>query len=441
MFRLSQQVFRVLTLRALLGVALLLGAISTNVHCANAQNTGKPFYLKDGDRVVFYGDSITDSRMYTSFVETFVATRFPQMKIDYVHSGWGGDRVGGGGGGPIDVRLKRDVLAYNPTVVTIMLGMNDGSYRAFDQGIFDTYSKGFEHIIEVLKQASPQTRITMIQPSPYDDVTRDPSFEGGYNAVLVRYGDFVKELATRNKLDVADLNAPVVPALQKANAIDAATAKTVIPDRVHPGQGGHLVMAAALLKAWNAPSVVSSVEINAANPKVATVQTANTTVTDVQNNGVLSWTQLDKSLPMPLNQKDKTIALMLQASDVIQALNQQPLIVKGLTAAKYSLKIDGAEVGQFTKEELAAGVNLATLPTPMLAQAFAVQDLTAQHTNLHNQRWRAIQVPYASSKSEAVRKAASDLVAALDVEEAELVAQQRAKAQPVAHKFELAPLA
>ena len=54
------------------------------------------FALKDGDRVVFYGDSITDQRLYTTFVETFVVTRFPNQKITFVHSGWGGDRVGGG---------------------------------------------------------------------------------------------------------------------------------------------------------------------------------------------------------------------------------------------------------------------------------------------------------------------------------------------------------
>ena len=30
------------------------------------------FQLKPGDRVVFYGDSITDQRLYTTFVETFV---------------------------------------------------------------------------------------------------------------------------------------------------------------------------------------------------------------------------------------------------------------------------------------------------------------------------------------------------------------------------------
>src|SRR2546425_9427592 len=91
------------------------------------------FALREGDRVVFYGDSITDQRRYTSFVETYVVTRFPKLNVTFVHSGWGGDRVSGGGGGPIDVRLWRDVLPYKPTVMTVMLGMNDGRYRAYDQ--------------------------------------------------------------------------------------------------------------------------------------------------------------------------------------------------------------------------------------------------------------------------------------------------------------------
>src|SRR5512146_1775893 len=105
---------------------------------------GQNFYLKNGDRVVFYGDSITDQRLYTTFTETYVVTRFPKLNVTFVHSGWGGDRVSGGGGGPIDVRLERDVSAYRPTVMTSMLGMNDGSYQKFDQEIFDRYCRGYE---------------------------------------------------------------------------------------------------------------------------------------------------------------------------------------------------------------------------------------------------------------------------------------------------------
>ena len=36
------------------------------------------FALREGDRVVFYGDSITDQRLYTTFVEDYVVTRFPE---------------------------------------------------------------------------------------------------------------------------------------------------------------------------------------------------------------------------------------------------------------------------------------------------------------------------------------------------------------------------
>src|SRR5437899_12271061 len=99
---------------------------------SSALSAQDSFALREGDRVVFFGDSITDQRRYTSFAETYVVTRFPKLDVHFVHSGWGGDRVSGGGGGPIDVRLYRDVLPYNPTVVTIMMRVDEDSYGAAD---------------------------------------------------------------------------------------------------------------------------------------------------------------------------------------------------------------------------------------------------------------------------------------------------------------------
>src|SRR5438093_4308533 len=318
------------------------------------QAQAESFALKDGDRVVFYGDSITDQRMYTTFTETYVVTRFPKLDVSFVHSGWGGDRVTGGGGGPIDVRLRRDVYAYKPTVMTIMIGMNDGSYRAFDEKIFDTYAKGYQHIIDAAKEALPGIRITVIQPSPFDDVTQPPRFEGGYNTVLVRYSQFVKELADREKLGVADLNAPVVAALGKAKATDAELAKKIIPDRVHPGAGGHLLMPAELLKSWHAPALVSAVEIDASTKKV--VDAKKTSVSELKTGDAISWVQLDEALPMPADLNDPVVALAVKSSDFLQALNQETLKVTGLSAANYDLKIDGDETGSFTREQLAEGI-------------------------------------------------------------------------------------
>ena len=391
------------------------------------------FYLHDGDHVVFYGDSITDQRLYTTFIETYVVTRFPRMKVSFVHSGVGGDRVNGGGAGAIDVRLPRDVVAYKPSVMTIMLGMNDASYRAFDQKIFDQYASGYRHIVQTVKEALPGIRITAIQPSPYDDVTRPPTFEGGYNKVLVRYGDFVKELGRDEKMTVADLNGPVVAALEKANKLDAETAKKLIPDRVHPAPGGHLLMAEALLKAWQAPAIVTAVEIDAAGPAVTRV--TNTQVTDLAVSERVSWTQVDEALPMPIDTKDEVVALALRASDFEEAMDREPLKVTGLPAARYTLKIDGEVVGTYTKEEWAKGVNLAMLPTPMAKQAAAVHDLTLRHNVMHFARWRLVEVNLQNVAVDPAHvRAAAD---ALDVLEADVVVPQRAAAQPNSHRYEL----
>lgn len=391
------------------------------------------FYLKDGDRVVFYGDSITDQRLYTTFTESYVLTRFPRMKVEFVHSGWGGDRVTGGAGGPIDVRLQRDVVIYKPTVLTIMLGMNDGRYRAYDPEIFQQYSSGFESVVRNVKSALPEVRITAIQPSPYDDVTRAPGFSGGYNAVLVRFSGFLSELASRENLALADLNTPVVAALKKAKSIDPELALKLVPDRVHPGPGGHLLMAEALLKAWHAPAEVSSVEIDAESKQVSAA--ANTKVTDLQVDASLSWTQEDAALPMAVDMKDPLIGLALRASDFVDALDLQMLKVTGLSSARYVLRIDGETVGSFSRQDLADGVNLATLPTPMAKQALDVHALTIRHNQIHYARWRNVQVPLQEQKLERLQPALDSL----DALETELIEQQRAAAQPKPRRYELAP--
>lgn len=391
------------------------------------------FYLKDGDRVVFYGDSITDQRLYTTFTESYVLTRFPHMKISFVHSGWGGDRVTGGAGGPIDVRLHRDLIAYKPTVLTIMLGMNDGRYRAYDPDIFQQFSSGFESIVQTVKSALPDIRITAIQPSPYDDVTRAPLFAGGYNAVLVRYGQFLGDFASRENLALADLNTPVLAALKKAQSIDPELAPKIVPDRVHPGPSGHLLMAEALLKAWHAPADVTSVEIDAESKKVSTA--ANTKATDLHVDASITWTQEDSALPMPVDAKDPLVALALRASDFAEALDRQPLKITGLPRARYVLRIDGEMVGSFSRLDLADGVNLALLPTPMVKQALDVHALTIRHNQIHYERWRHLQVPLQEQKLERLQPALDSL----DALEAELIEQQRTAAQPRPRRYELSP--
>jgi lysophospholipase L1-like esterase len=367
-----------------------------------------------------------------------------------LNSGWGRETVAGGDGGPVDLRLTRDVVFHKATVMTVMLGMNDGGgggggYTASsDEQRFNRYKAGMEHIVQTVKPALPNLRVTLLEPSPYDDVTSAPQPPDGYNAVLVRYGQFLRELAQRNRISVVDLNGPMVEMLKKANALDPAGAKTLIPGRVHPSAGGHLVMAEALLKAWGASPTVSAVEIDAASKQVAKAE--NTAVTGLTVGPTISWSQKDAALPMLVSLRDPSIPantrrgaatmdLALKSSDFMEALNQQTLRVRGLESARYTLKINGSAVGSFSREQLEQGLNLAVLSTPMAKQSLRVHLLTMQRGDVHETRWKQLQVGLHDDNL--VRLAAA--LEGLDAVEEELAAQQRAAAQPVVCSYELIP--
>ncbi|HEY1984821.1 MAG TPA: GDSL-type esterase/lipase family protein [Terracidiphilus sp.] len=360
------------------GCADSLVAVAT----APANGGAQGFYLKGGDTVVFYGDSITEQNLYTQWVELYTATRFPAMRIHFYAAGVGGDRVTGGGGGPIDQRLERDVFAENPTVVTVMLGMNDGSYRATTDEIQSTYTKGFEHLMESIHEHAPKARITLLGPSPYDDVTRPLTFPGGYNAVMLHFADLDKELAQKYGAAFVNLNPDVVKAIEKAQATNPQIAKLLLPDRVHPDPLAHWIMAEELLKGWNAPALVSSVSIDAAAGKATDAQ--NATVDSVaKDNGSLHWTTTENGLPLPLIESNATQALLLGITDIQQALNQEPLRVTGLTPGEYKLTIDTNEIGTFSADALAGGINLADYQTPMRQQAQRVGWLVRDRDEAH----------------------------------------------------------
>jgi lysophospholipase L1-like esterase len=395
-----------------------------------------PFYLSKDDRVVFYGDSITEQGRYIAFIETYVATRFPELNVRFVNSGWSGDWVVGGGGGRIDERLARDVVANKPTVATFMLGMNDAAYQDFDQAFFDVYAKGYVHLLDTLRQSSPNLRITLLEPSPFDDVTRPPQYalrDGGYNKVIVRYGQFVRELARHQHVEVIDMNAPLVAVLEKARLADPVLAEKIIPDRIHPSAAGGLVMAAAILESWNSPAVVSAVEIDASRARVE--RQSNTRITELQRKPILSWTQEDNALPMPFDAEDDVLALVLRSSHIVESLDQQLLKLTGLPAPKYAVRIDGEEIGAWTREELARGVNLALLATPMLKQAMSVYVFSGRLRSIRMARWQGVQVALQEEKSPHLGEALS----ALDALENEVIEQQKSAALPKPHHYELLP--
>jgi predicted GH43/DUF377 family glycosyl hydrolase/lysophospholipase L1-like esterase len=347
-----------------------------------AEANAHGFYLRSGDTVVFYGDSITEQNYYNQYVELYAATRFPWMRLHFYGAGVGGDRVTGGGGGPIDQRLERDVFAEKPTVVTVMLGMNDGGYRATTDEIEQTYVKGYEHLLDSIREHVPGVRLTLLGPSPYDDVTRPVTFPGGYNAVMQHFAEVDQSLADKYGAAFANLNPPVAAAIRKADALDSKLGVLLLPDRVHPDPLAHWVMAEALLKGWHAPALVSNVTIDA--HAVAVTLALNASVSQVeQTDGGWKWTEVEDALPLPLTRSNATTALLEDLTDIEQQLNQETLRVTGLADGRYALSIDGDAVDTFSPEALESGINLADYATPMFHQAQRVSWLVRDRDETH----------------------------------------------------------
>ena len=391
-----------------------------------------PFALRDGDRVVFYGDSITQDGAYARFVEEYVRTRFPRWDIRFYNAGVGGDTVKGGGAGPIDVRLERDVIALKPTVVTIMLGMNDGGYKPFDPMTLATFGEGYRAIVAKLQQALPGVRLTFIRSSPFDDVARPPQFAPGYDDTLRRLGCYVTTLGAKEKATVVDFRDPVNAGIAAVLKDNPDLARQVLPDRVHPGAAGHLVMGATLLRAWSAPALVTRVEIDAAGQRVVAAE--NTDVSGLAaTEGGVSWTQLDRALPLPLSFEDGETELAQKAGADIESLDREPLVVTGLASGRYELKIDGQSVGTFADAELAKGVNLARYRTPMRWQAYTVKwSVGGGH---EEQRVRR-ELLVAAAKDPSLQ-APADALATRD----EAVQKQRSlEAIPKPRRYELVPV-
>jgi lysophospholipase L1-like esterase len=394
-------------------------------HCVGGQQMA----LREGDRVVFYGDSITAQRFYTRFLEDFVLTRYPKLHVTFWNAGVPGDTVNGGYTGNAPTRLKRDLFPRQPTVVTVMLGMNDGYYVSFDQKYLDIYESGYRKLLAAMQTNLPGVRIALLSPTPYDELTHGTEF-AHYNEVIDRHAGFVTELAATSHFGFSNFYWAVMNLTKMGMEKDPSLAALLIPDRIHPAEASQWVMAAALARDWGMSPVVSSVHLDAVQSvPVATenMQISGLTIRD----GTLQWTELDGSLPLPLNLEDGLVQFVLNSSDVA-AMDRQMLCVDHLSTARYILKIDGQTIAAFDRGQLAAGVNLALYATPMQNQARQVDGIEQKLARLDEANFiLAVEQPAIADAAAATK--------AIAEKDAALVEEQRKAAQPVMHTFELKP--
>jgi len=317
-------------------------------------------------------------------------------------------------------------------VVTVMLGMNDGGYQPTTQAIDETYVKGYQHLLDSIREHLPGVRLTLLGPSPFDDVTRPATFAGGYNTVMQHFAEIDQSLADKYGAAFANLNPPVVAAIEKADALDAKIAPLLLPDRVHPDPLAHWVMAEALLKSWHAPAVVSDVTLDGRAGSVVAARNASVSRVEQTSEG-LKWTELEYGLPLPLMRTNASDALLLDVSDIEKQLNQETLRVTGLAPGRYTLSIDGNAVDTFSPEALDTGINLAEYPTPMFHQAQSVGWLVRDRDQTHfiHARMRA-------RGADSVGDAGKDTMQSFENMQEDLLYEA---AIPKPHVFRLTPVA
>lgn len=345
------------------------------VVCGSLPAWAGEFFFRDGDVVVMIGDSITEQHLYSNFVEMWTVTRFPNWKLTFRNVGIGGDRSVGG-----NARFARDVLLHKPTAMTVDFGMNDGGYRAFGEETFKPYTDGLQGMADQAKAA--KIRVAWVTPQPLDTADQGPTALTGYNETLERFSEGVKVIADKNDGLFVDQFHPYLAALDRARGQGPKYDRITGGDAVHPGPPGQALMAASILKGLGFPSLVSSVEIDAAGCKVVAAE--NCTVENVvAQDGGLSFSRLDGALPFfPAD-----AVSILTWAPILDELNDYRLKVTGLNAGKYEVRMGGKKIAELTADQLTTGANLASgalADGPIAEQVKAVRAAVENKNRFHH---------------------------------------------------------
>ena len=353
-----------------------------------AQAQVKPF--QQNDRVIFVGNSITEAGAYVSYIYLYYMTHFPGKKLVILNGGIGGDKAS-----DIYRRLDYDILAKKPNVLVLTFGMNDTGYFEFNNANADktaaeriaTSRSSYQQIEQRLLQL-PGIQKIMMSSSPYDETAK---FAGnlfpGKTKAMLEVIKFQEEAARKNNWPFADLFRPMSALNQQLQQKDS-TFTIIGPDRIHPGNAGHLVMASLFLKSQGLNGKpVAEISINAGTGKLQ--QAVNCQVSQlIASNVKVSFNYLAGSLPFPMDTVARIWGNNQKQSDALnwipftEDFNREMLQVAGLSGV-YNLLIDGHSMGQWSGMALAAGINLATVPeTPQNKQAASIMQLNLLRAEL-----------------------------------------------------------
>lgn len=369
--------------------------------------TGAPPALVAGDSTFHdaeqwcaVGDSITYGGTYHQWIRLFYLTRFPAHSLGFSNGGIGGDTAE-----KVLKRMAWDITPHHPTVATVMLGMNDvardlyampeptAEVIARRRERLAAYEANLRKLVEHLK--ADGARVILLTPSIFDETAKiDAPPAYGVDAALAECARRVAAIAQEYDCACVDFHQPMAR-LNAALHVANPSYTLVGRDRIHPGIEGHFMMAYLFLRGQGASGIVSKLVLDAATAKPVAAE--NGTLAEIHaadSSRTLAFIWAEHALPFPIEVAGDAASLVPFNDE----LNQEILCIRNLPAGQYRLSIDQIDVATWSNEQLAAGVNLASIArTPQQVQARKVFAVLHESTTYEGQTLRRLALIEAQS--------------------------------------------
>ena len=325
--------------------------------------------LKAGDRLAICGDSITEQKMYSRIMETYLTACAPQLQVTVRQYGWSGETAEG-----FLRRMTNDCLRFHPTVATTCYGMNDHRYQPYDDGVAKWYLSNQEAIVRAFKAAG--ARMVLGSPGCVGKMpgwvkTANGTVEDlNLNLCALRNADI--ELARKEGVAFADVFWPMLTggvAARQQYAPDYAVAGK---DGVHPDWAGQLVMAYAFLKALGLDGDIGTFTVDLSAGKASA--SAGHKVDRFQGGELVLTSSRYPFCADGETNRDNSIRSGMTLVPFQADLNRLRFVVQGAPAAGCRVTW-GKESRDYSAAQLTKGVNLAEdFPVNPFSEAFAKVD-------------------------------------------------------------------
>lgn len=190
-------------------------------------------------RVVFFGDSITQAGVNPGGYIDRLKKVLPADQYELIGAGIGGNKIY-----DLFLRMDEDVLAKQPDVVVIWVGVNDVWHKAsLGTGTDpDKFVRFYEAVVKKLQAAN--IRVILCTPAAIGEKTDMTNQQDGD---LNQYSQFIRDMAKKQNLPLVDLRKAFQDYDLKNNP-DNKDRGVLTTDRVHLNDTGNQFVADQMQK-------------------------------------------------------------------------------------------------------------------------------------------------------------------------------------------------